>query len=239
MSLQLTHYTRETTTVLNILSNGFAWVPNCRNLISYLIPDHDFSEREPQQFGMISFTELTPGEAVEHRKEFGNYGITVSENWTRKHRVQKVLYIDKSGGPIFDALSLIFKEGYNDVRSKIRFPDDAMWQMAYTNKAAAAITNSRLWIGLLQLYEYIEPIENAYQSEWRIIHPEPYYGYANTKAKIIKNVSPPQGWAKVLNVVTVQPEDVIGFVCPRGNQESLKSVLPKVYKTKPVVIVEV
>lgn len=233
MSLRLTHYTGEAAAVPNILSNGFAWVPNCRNLISKLVPAHDFSEREPQQFGMISFTDLTPDEAVEHRKEFRNYGIIVSENWARKHRAQKVLYIDKSG-PIFDALSLIFNEGCNDVRSKIRFPNSAMWQMAYTNKAAA-ITNSRLWIGLLQLYEFIEPIENAYQSEWRIVHQEPYYGYAKTNAEIIKNVSPPQGWARVLNVVTVQPEDVLGFVCPRVEQENLKSVLPKDYKAKPVI----
>ena len=187
---------------------------------------------------MISFTELTPDEAAEHHQAFGSYGIIVSEDWARTHKAQKVLYIDQSG-PMFEALRAIFEEGYNDVTSKIRFPDDAGWQMAYTNKAVAgAITGSRLWAGLLQLYEYVEPRENAYQREWRIVHPDPYYGYAKTKAEIIKNVSPPQGWATVLNVVTVRLEDVLGFVCPQEEQKHLRNTLPRIYNDKPVVTVK-
>ena len=238
MGLQLTHYTGKVDAVLNILFSGFAWVPNRRNLISKLVPAHDFSQREPQQFGMISFTELGPDEAAEHRKQFGSYGIVVSENWARNHWAQKVIYVDQSG-PIFDALTEIFEEGYNDVASRIRFPDDAGWQMAYTNKAVAArVAGSRLWAALLQLYEYVEPLENMHHREWRIVHPDPCYSYPPTKAEIIKNVSPPQGWATVLNVVRVQRDDVLGFVCPKVEQHRLESVLPEAYQTKPVVTVE-
>ncbi len=237
MSVQLTHYTREAAAVLNILSNGFAWVPNRRNVISKLVPVHDFSDREPQQFGMISFTELTPDEAKEHRNRFGSYGIVVSEKWARKHRAQKVLYVDQAG-PVFEALVEVFEEGYKDVSSKIRFPDDAAWQMAYTNKAiASAVAGSRVWAGLLQLYEYVEPIENSYQREWRIVHPDPYYGYAPTTAEIIKSISPPQGWAKVHNVAMVEPKDVVGFVCPRDEQDALKNSLPDEYGSKPLTTV--
>ena len=47
----LTHYTGHIDAVVNILNNGFAWVNNERKLIRNLVPAHDFSEREPQQFG--------------------------------------------------------------------------------------------------------------------------------------------------------------------------------------------
>lgn len=124
--MPLTHYTNRISAIPKILSNGFAWVPNRRHLIHLLVPDHDFSKREPQQFGMVSFTELAPKEANKHCEVFGNYGITVSEAWARSQKTQKVMYIDKTG-PVFDALAAIFQVGYKDLTAKIRFPDDAWW----------------------------------------------------------------------------------------------------------------
>ena len=71
MNIKLTHYTSSIEAICNILLNGFAYVPNKRQLISDLIPSHDFSKGEPQQFGMISFTELSPDRTKEHREKFG------------------------------------------------------------------------------------------------------------------------------------------------------------------------
>jgi len=51
--MRLTHYTRTIEAVANILTHGFAWVPNKRKLIQNFVPHHNFSGREPQQFGMI------------------------------------------------------------------------------------------------------------------------------------------------------------------------------------------
>lgn len=59
----LTHYTDRIEALVGILTNGFAWVPNRRDLMPILVPEHDFSRREPQQFGMISFTDLEPDNA--------------------------------------------------------------------------------------------------------------------------------------------------------------------------------
>src|SRR5450755_1791338 len=77
----LTHYTRTLEAVVGILNNGFAWVPNRRNLMSALVAGHDFSKREPQEFGMISFTDWSPPAPPRHRKEFGDFGIVVSREW--------------------------------------------------------------------------------------------------------------------------------------------------------------
>jgi len=89
-----THYTSEIATVRNILTNGFAWIPNKRDLITNLLPFHDFKEREPQQFGMISFTDLPPEAAHGVRTKFGNYGIVISQGWASSNNIQKVNYVD-------------------------------------------------------------------------------------------------------------------------------------------------
>jgi hypothetical protein len=66
----LTHYTGDIQTVTNILREGFAWFCNRRRLADLLIPQHDDSTREPQQFGMISFTEIEPQRAKAHCDRF-------------------------------------------------------------------------------------------------------------------------------------------------------------------------
>lgn len=94
----LTHYTKKIDGVVNILSHGFAWVANRRNLVDILIPHHDYSEREPQQFGMVSFTEATPEEARSHSDAFGQYGIIVSDEGNRG---QTTIYLhDRCATPI-------------------------------------------------------------------------------------------------------------------------------------------
>jgi hypothetical protein len=232
MSPHLTHYTRSIEAVVGILCNGFAWVPNRRALISDLVPFHPFDEREPQQFGMISFTELEPGNAAAHRKAFGDFGISVSKTWAERHKAQKVIYVDRKG-PIFEALRWLFQAGYEQLEAAIEYPDDAALRMAFTNKAMAGVAGGPLWAHLLQLYEYLEPIERSDQQEWRIVHPHPYYGLADSKSEIIKSVSPPQGWAKHLNVVPVEPGDVVQIIYPAPIRDDLRDILPEPYRDVP------
>jgi hypothetical protein len=230
---RLTHYTRTREAVANILRHGFAWVPNKRRLIQKLVPHHDYSEREPQQFGMISFTDADVPSPRKHRETFGQFGIVVSPKWARLHRAQRVLYIAEDG-PLFESFRSLFDSGYEQLHRGIRFPGDGAARMAFTNKNMASVQGGSLWSNLLTLYEYMEPVENAYQSEWRIVNPMPLYGYAHTTAEVIQEVSPPRNWAQHVSVLKFSGDAILGFVCPRGEETALNQVLPSAFQSKPL-----
>lgn len=232
--MSITHFTSEISTVEKILKNGFAWVPNKRNLIQTFIKEHDFLEREPQEFGMISFTEQEPAHAKNHREVFGQYGIVMADRWVSENKLQKVIYVDEQG-PIHEALTELFKIGYYDLKEKIPHPEDGVFNMSYTNKAMSSIVpGATCWYNLLQLYEYMEPMCNSYQQEWRLVNKDPLYGFKDTKKEIIENVSPPVGWASVVHVYPFEPIDVAGFACPIGEEEKLYDVLPNEYKSHSI-----
>jgi hypothetical protein len=235
--MRFSHYTGEKETVRKILKNGFAWVPNMRSLISDLLPLHDFTAREPQQFGMISFTELPPEAAQGPRRAFGNYGIVVSKEWAFSHSIQKVIYVANEG-PIFEAIRWIFQYAYDDLVGRSMKREGEVTQMAFTNKARAAVAGGMLYAKLLEIYEYMEPIEHSYQQEWRMVHPMSLYGYGETKQEIIKNVSPPKGWAKFVHVLSITPNDVVGFVCPARERDIFQETLDRPYKGKHIYTYE-
>lgn len=231
----LTHYTRTPEAVANILRHGFAWIPNRRRLTELLIPERDFSKREPQQFGMISFTDLEPADADPHCELFGTFGIVVSERWAAENGAQRVIYVDEQG-PLTDALRVLFAIGYADVTRRIKHPDDTAWLMAYENKhAAGAITGSRLWAHLLQLWEYLEPASSAHQREWRIVNPQPLYSLSEDKAKAIADVSPPQNWAKSINVLPIARPDVVALVCQGVELVRFRALLPDAYRDLRII----
>lgn len=226
----LTHYTRTADAVVNILTHGFAWFPNRRRLAHLLVPWHDFTKREPQQYGMISFTENEPIHANAHCEEFGFLGIVVSEKWAIEKDAQRVIYVDEDG-PATEAWRNLFAIGYRDVQCRIKYPDDGGWLMAYENKAAAsAIAGSALWANLLQIWEYMEPASVAWQREWRIVNPVPLYSLSESKTEAIHQVSPPQNWAKFTNVVPIPRSAVEALICPQNLIAELTSVLPEAYR---------
>ncbi|MBA4390236.1 MAG: hypothetical protein C0399_04785 [Syntrophus sp. (in: bacteria)] len=229
----LTHYTRSIDTIIKILINGFAWIPNGRDLITHFIPFHDFLSREPQQFGMVSFTELPPENAAPVRHDFGNYGITVSAEWALSQNAQRVLYIDYQG-PVFDGFQRLFQYAYGDLICSSQLRTGAVSSMIFTNRAMANITRAFLYGNLLKLYEYMEPSMHSYQQEWRITNPEPLYGFKETKEEIIENVSPPKGWAKILHLLRIESRDVTGFVCPEHEVQLLRNSLSDLYKDKTI-----
>jgi hypothetical protein len=231
--MMFTHYTGEVESVRKILKDGFAWVPNRRGLIPLLLQSHDFTEREPQQFGMISFTELPPEAAQRPRHAFGKYGIVVAKEWAFSHNVQKVIYV-ATQGPVFEAMRWIFQYAYDDLIKRSLNHEGEVSQMVFTNKARAAVAGGALYAKLLEIYEYMEPIEHSYQQEWRMVHPMPLYGYRETKEEIIKNVSPPTGWAKFVHVLTVTSNDVIGFICPITERDMFQEALDRPYKDKHI-----
>lgn len=201
------------------------------------MPSHDFTTREPQQFGMISFSDLTREEARVQSSTFGAYGICVSAQWAENRLAQPVLYIDAKG-PVATALRTIFELGYRECKARIRFPDDAGWTMAYENKTvASAVIGATLWANLLQLYEYMEPSTSSREREWRIVNPQPDYGLAGKRLnELIKDASPPQGWAQYINVVKVSPQDVEFIVCPSNEEDAVRTAVPPAYASVALLL---
>ena len=186
---------------------------------------------------MISFTDADVPVPRKHIERFGSFGIVVSPEWARLHGAQRVLYLAEDG-PLFEAFRSLFQTGYEQLHRKIRFPGDGAARMAFTNKNMASIQGGFLWSNLLTVYEYMEPVENAYQSEWRIVNPMPAYGFAQTTPEIIREVSPPQGWAQHVSVLSFPAEAIVEFVCPRGEEVELSQVLPSAFRFKPVRVFE-
>jgi hypothetical protein len=250
----LTHYTRSLPAVVNILNEGFVWVPNRRNLMPKLVAGSDFSKREPQQFGMISFTDWSPPAPLRHRKEFGDFGIVVSGEWARARkplqgfhpenvepalRAQRVIYVEE--GPVLDALQWLYTTALDHL--SIDYTDDRFAWLSATspviNKAMAGVEGEALWANLLTLYEYLEDGEHAFQSEWRIVHLVPFFGYPPSTPEIIATVSPSKGWGKVTGLRKLQPPDeaITGFVCPRQEETALRQALPSQFSARPMVLI--
>jgi hypothetical protein len=231
----LTHYTRTMDAVVNILEHGFRWMPNRRRLTELLIPQHDFAKREPQQFGMISFTEIEPECACQHNEVFGKFGIGVTDSWAREHQAQRVLYVNEQG-PLKDALKELFAVAYSDLECRIKHPEDGFWRLAYENKAAArGIAGARTWACLLGLWEFLEPAANAWQREWRIVNPMPHYGLSEDKAEAIAEVSPPRGWAKDTHLIKVSPSDVVALSCPSDHRSELHARVSRQFSSIEII----
>lgn len=231
----LTHYTKSAEAVANILRYGFAWFPNVRRLTNLLIPDRDFSKREPQEFGMVSFTEIEPPCAAAHRRQFGPFGIVVSKKWANEKEAQRVIYVDDRG-PLTETFCSLFAEGYADLTRRINHPDDDAWLMAYENKnIAGALSGSVFWSNLLQLWEYLEPASSAAQREWRIVNPVPHYSLSKDKTKAIAQVSPPQGWANAMNVLPIPQSEVVALVCVGNARTNLRANLPPNFRDIEII----
>ena len=221
----LTHYTSSLHALQGICTYGFAWVQNSRRLSETLLGHRDSWRREPQQFGMVSFTELAPCETANHLRRFGQFGIVVSEQWAVKNNAQRVFYVPETG-PQVEALRLLFSAGLQELEQKLPTAE-RQWPMPFENRAVAAtIAGASLWRTLLTLWEYFEPEESAAQREWRVVNPEPDYSVFGTKAETIAAVSPPMNWAKHTRVVPIQPREVVAFVCPQSLVESTRIALP-------------
>lgn len=231
----LTHYTHTIQAVVNILSHGFAWFPNTRKLAEALLPQRDWPTREPQQFGMISFTELLPQQASTHREKYGSFGIVVKYGWAEQNQAQRVIYIPERG-PLFVAIRKLFEIGYQDLQARIEYPDDGAWRMSFENKnMASAVAGAALWAELLTVWEYLEPEASSPEREWRIVNSLPDYSLVGSKSEIIAAVSPPMNWAIYLRVVAAKLEDVEAFVCPSSLVLALHESVPAGFRHVPII----
>jgi hypothetical protein len=151
-------------------------------------------------------------------------------------RAQRVIYIEE--GPVLDALRRLYTTAHGHLT--FAHKDDSFAQMAVTSpvtsKVIAGIEGEAVWSNLLTLYEYLAVGENAYQSEWRIVQPLPFFGYAQTTQEIIASVSPAEGWGKVTGIRTLRPPDdvITGFVCKRRDETALRQALPSQFSKREI-----
>jgi hypothetical protein len=153
-------------------------------------------------------------------------------------RAQRVIYVEE--GPFLDTLRWLYTTTLNHL-SLDGSADSFAWLSSTSsvmNKAMAGVEGQALWANLLTLYEYLEKGEHAFQSEWRIVHPLPFYGYPSTP-EIIATVSPAKGWAHVTGLRALQPPDeaITGFVCPRQKETALRQALPPQFSERQIVFI--
>jgi len=228
----LIHYTGTAKAVESILQSGFLLVPNKRHLINALVGEALFSDREPQEFGMVSFTQLPINRAATHRERFGAYGIAVSWDWALRCGAQRVIYVDERG-PIAEAFAWLFRLAKQelDVTTAGR-PD----RMTLENKAFASLATSTMWSRLLNLYEYMEPERNSPQVEWRIVNEIPHYyqRFASREALVADLVQSAKK-LRGFTTIPVTPDDVVALICPRRDRRAFRDVIPKEFANVPVI----
>lgn len=233
MSRQLAHFTNSKKSLLNILEHGFAWIRNDRVVIESLLPSVDFSEREPQSFGQVCFTENTFESNRDHTKFFGTYGIQVTWEWAARHQAQPVIYVSDTG-PVLDSLRFLFQQTYQKAKAEEQFPDDLARQQWMVSAPMAGVIGKPLYAALLNLYQFMEPAQHSAEREWRIVNPNPDWSISSSTEKAIKNVSPPRGWATVLHVVPIDPEDVVALFCRKQDAAGLEKSLQEKFKQVPI-----
>lgn len=228
----LVHYTDSTATVGSILRHGFLLVPNKRHLINALLGEDLFSEREPQEFGMVSFTQVPHRSALAHRERFGLYGVVVSWEWAASHDAQRIIYVDE-GGPVAATFAWLFRLGRQELERSL---GTAPSPMTLENKALAFTKGSTLYARMLTLYEYMEPEMNSAQVEWRIVNKIPqYHDLGKSRGELVQELLEIAKTWKSIGTVTVTPNDVTAFMCPRDSRDALAAELPAEYQSVPIL----
>lgn len=225
---QLVHYTKSPEVVASILENGFLLVPNRRELIERFLGSEEFKWREPQEFGMVSFTELQKERARHHREVFGDFGVVVTWEWAIHHRAQRVLYV--GDGPVFRAFKWLFEFGKQEI---LRHDPEASKRMSLTNRAVAMMY-SQMYGHLLTIYEYMQPERDSSQVEWRIANPIPEYHSRYSDRDHMMRELVRLAKSKI-GTLTVEPGHVEMLLCPASDVRRLKAAIPAPFQSVPVI----
>lgn len=223
----LLHYTKSPEIVASVLKNGFMVVPNRRHLINQLLGTNGFQRREPQQFGMVSFTELRRDDAAEHQETFGDYGIAIRWEWAQRHNAQRVIYM--GDGPVMYAFAWLFRYARQELE---RACPEKVTEGHLVNRAIAALYD-QVFAKLLTLYEYMEPERNSSQVEWRIVNPLPYYHDMSDSNRLVKELLAYA--SKGINTLKLGASDIDFLVCPRRQVKRLRAVLPDSFQDVPIL----
>ncbi|MDI6688325.1 MAG: hypothetical protein QME06_08925 [Desulfobacterales bacterium] len=238
--MQITHYTKDKQTILQVLTNGFAYFPCKRKLIYDFVPEFKNQFLEPQQFGSISFTDLNYIIAKKFRDHFGRFGIGVSWDWAFKNDINRVIYM-RENSSLFESCKVLFNKGIQDFKEKATRRGDPPTKMGYENKWMAATKGGLVYSNLLTLFEFMEPMDNAWQSEWRIVNKSPDYGFRPTddidrnRKMNLERIKEPKGWDSILKFIRISPDDITAFYCPIWQYFSFRYMLPKDYRIIPII----
>lgn len=230
---KLTHWAPSIDVVASIVSSGFMRRHNTRGVVNTIFPDEAlFKGREPQPFGMVSFTDVPVERAWRHRLRFGQYGIVVSRKFIERNDLRRVQYVGNRVAGV-DQLRQHFGGALADAKRllQLTYPDDAMRKEGFYNKAAAgAVLGSLPWAYALEQFEYMEDVRHKWQSEWRIVQDVPFYN-DDWSISNLKDID--EKW-KFISVRICSPDDVECFVCPRSECDDLEGALPAQFRGHPI-----
>lgn len=220
--MELIHFTRSARAVGQILQEGFVFSPNRKLLAEAVFSDPEISADERGRFGSISFRECGESQITEeHCREFGSFGICVSEEWARSNRAHPVTYLDRTG-PIALALRTLFAAALERLRADRGGPGggDRLRKPEYAS--------------VLTLYEYLEPIEHSYQREWRIVNGIPV-GELTRAAKISPEESRRLARSEDFRqAAPVRPEDIRHLLCFSDQVQELRECLPPDFRSHEI-----
>jgi hypothetical protein len=225
---QLVHYTDRVGNVGSILGNGFLLIPNSRNLIHKLLDEDDPWDREPQEWGMVCFSEVPVGAAEDHRSIFGRFGVAVSWSWAASNGIDRVIYV-REDGPVFALWRFLFQSAYQDLKTRESSGSPSWGGMSAYNRAMASSIGAAGWATLLRLYEFMQPQADSDQAEWRIVNRQPFHFASRDKNQQIKQALEMSKTWQLANL-RLHPRDVELLVCPKASVAELRAVLPEDFR---------
>ncbi len=103
--------------------------------------------------------------------------------------------------------------------------------MAYHNLAMASVIGAPEWAQLLSIFQFMAPVEDEWEREWRIVQKHPVYSIPRTGSDAVAQVSPPRGWAKVVNALKPTSAAIVALIAPAGCSSQLRCALPESFRS--------
>lgn len=230
--MALFHCTKSIHAIANILEHGFAYVALPTKVAWFILPEIPKADREPQQFGMISFRQESDGLIPErHLATYGRYAICIDANWAISAGAHPVLYVRPSDS-IANAFTRLFRAARKSIDHEADLhPEDSTRHMMFNNRSMGGVLGAAEWSDLLTIFQFMAPAEDEWESEWRIVNPHPNYSIAKVPSQAIHKVTPPQGWATVMNVLRPPPEAILYLLAPSVDQVALRAQLPERFRS--------
>ena len=201
-------------------------------MAAFLEDDPRFLEREPQENGMVCFTELPVWRARVHRQRFGPFGIAVTWEWADRNCARRVRYVAKNG-PEFSVRAQRFQLALQDLERRAGARPDGWWDAALYNRHMAAILGAREWSALLIEYEYMQTDRDSAQAEWRIVQPLPFSYNSRERSEIIREALGITGTWNITSA-RVKPSDIRFLTAPHGRASELREVIPETVRDLPI-----
>ena len=227
----LTHWTDMPEKVAKILRHGFQMPTHNRKVMKKLRPDLKL-RKEPQAFGMVSFTDLPLAQSGQHISKYGRFGIVMSPPWSSRHGARKVRYVSEKD-PDFADQQRWAEAAADEVDKCIPYPDDAGWQLAHKNINAAAWLGAPTQVHFLHELQFMQGADYSWESEWRIVQSQPLTFIRSKedekkrRDEILADFQ--NGWGRPGNAirisVDVAPEDVFQIWCPVSELQQLQETL--------------